>query len=163
MGKLNSFNVGPHREVIGNMCFNSGLCVAGTTGITTTVAIQYSVNGTFAVARAALTNNIITNIAGPLNGVSVTSYTAPAGVTFYLVFCLDAAGLVSVVQGSFAGQALGGGAIGDGAVPDIASTLTAFAMARVVTTGPFTAGTTAFGTLNTATFFNLSCLPPNNP
>ena len=32
MGKLNSFNVGPHREVIGTMCFNSGLCVAGTTG-----------------------------------------------------------------------------------------------------------------------------------
>lgn len=163
MGKLNSLWVAPHREMMGTQALNSGLCVAGTTGITTTVTIQYAISGIYAVAKTAMTNNIITNITGPLNGVSATSYTAPANVTFYLVFCLDSAGLVSVVQGSYAGQPLGNGATGNGDVPDVPSTVCPFAMAKVATTAVFTAGTTSFGTGNTATFYNLMVLPATNP
>ena len=148
------------------MATSSGTLAIGTvtSGINTTTTIAYAVNGIFS-AKTAMTSQVLTNINGPLNGPSVTSYTQPASTTVYYVLCLDSVGTVSVVQGSYAGQPLGGGAIGNGDVPDVSATVCPFGMIKIVLGATtFTAGTTLLGAANvTATYFNLLCIPATNP
>lgn len=159
MARLNDIGTAAVRFAIAN--YNAGK--AGlTTGTTTTAvktvaATNYTINGIF-YTKAITDNMAITTATGPVNG-SVSTYVQPTNTTAYYVVCLNAAGALSVVQGSYAGQNLGGGAIGDGSIPDVPSTVCAIGVFKLITTtAAFTIGTTAItsAAVGTATFYDIS-------
>jgi hypothetical protein len=83
--------------------FTSGLMVVGTTtsGINTTVAIQYAINGRFAVAKTAMTSQAYA--CEPGTGLLATAPNAfvniPVGKACAFAWLLDSAGSVTCAQG----------------------------------------------------------------
>jgi hypothetical protein len=155
-----------HRALVGNVTLSRGALAIGTvkSGINTANAITYAVNGVIPAAKGAMTSQALTAGTGPVLAGQVNGrYVQPAGTTVYYVVCLDIAGAVTCVQGTYNGQPLGGpGVIGDGSIPDIPSNVTPFGVIKVVTTGAatFTLGTTLFDATNvTTTFFDVHMLP----
>lgn len=92
---------------------------------------------------------------------SVGFYVQPANTTVYYVLCVNAAGTVRVVQGTYDGQPIsnmGTTMVGKSVIPDIPDAFVAFAVMKVVTGGSaFTPGTTALTGI--ATFIDVAVLP----
>jgi hypothetical protein len=85
-------------------CFTSGLMVIGTTksGINTSVAIQFAINGRFAVAKTAITSAAYA--CEPGTGILATAPNAfvniPVGQACAFAWLLDSAGAVTCAQGA---------------------------------------------------------------
>lgn len=151
--------------------------LGGAATVKTTNAISYTVNGV-QYSKAALSAQAITATHDAYGNAAV-GYVQPAGTTVYYTLSVNAAGTISVAQGTYAGQkagtdpAVGVGPaynqgtsfIGNGAVPDVPAGYTAFGVIKVVTAGAatFTAGTTALDAANvTASYFDVMVLPSGN-
>lgn len=157
-----------NRYLHGNVVLSRAVLAIGTTksAIDTTNAVVFANNGVI-YNKAAMTSQVLTSATGPLApGVGSTTggtYVQPAGKTVYYVVCLDSAGTVTCVQGSYNGQPLGGpGLVGDGKIPDPGTSVTPFGVIKVVTAGAatFTLGTTLFDAANvTTTFYDVHVLP----
>lgn len=160
MARLNDISNAALRGAVGNYNMTKGVLAinaASAATIKSTNAYTYAVNGIL-YSKAALSAQVITNMTGPVQA-STTTYVQPISTTVYYVVCLDAAGTVSIVQGSYATQALGGGAIGDGSIPDVASTVTPIGIFKVATnaSATFTAGTTALDAAGvTVTYYDVA-------
>lgn len=164
-------------RIVAAQALNSGLAVIGATAsaFTTSVAINYVIDGIIRVL-AAQTNTALTALAAADLPSSQADWrqpsgsagfiTQPANTTVYYVLCVNAAGAVRVVQGTWQGQSLtlpnGYTVVGDGSVPDIPLGVAPFALIRVTTGGSaFVPGTTALTGI--ATFFNVNMLPGGRP
>ena len=85
-------------------CFTSGLMVIGTTksGINTSVAIQFAINGRFATAKTAITSAAYS--CEPGTGILATAPNAfvsiPVGQACAFAWLLDSAGAVTAAQGA---------------------------------------------------------------
>ena len=159
----------------------------GTRGVT-----KATLNGTGAAATVTTTGTNTFMVDGVLysfaawtvQAVTVThnmfgtpvatqaAYVQPAGTTVYYVVGLNAAGTVSVTQGSYAGQPIAAvsgvtqATTGVGGLPVVPAGVAPIGMFRVVTAGvaTFTAGTTNWNATNvTPTFYDLSVLPSVAP
>jgi hypothetical protein len=113
--------------------------------------MRYDIGGV-QCTTADVTNKALATLAALQN--PVTGYDGyidqPVSTTVYYVACVNAAGTVYVIQGTYDGQVLGGslaiGPRGDGSIPQIAvpDTYAPFAVFKVVngTNAVFTPGTT---------------------
>lgn len=158
MARLNDIGNAPVRFALANCnTVKAGLTTATTTtAVKTVAATNYTINGIY-YTKAITDNMAITTATGPVNA-STTTYVQPLNTVAYYVVCLDAAGALSIVQGSYAGQPLGGGAIGDGSIPDVPTTVCAIGIFKLsTTTAAFTIGTTAVtsAAVGTATFYDI--------
>lgn len=107
---------------------------------------------------ADVTNKALATLAALQNPVTGYDgyYDQPKSTTVYYTACVNAAGTMYVIQGTYAGQVLGGskaiGPRGDGSIPQIAvpDTYAPFAVFKVVngTTAVFTPGTTNWDATN---------------
>jgi hypothetical protein len=173
MAKLSDLPTAAAR-ILAACSFNSGLAVIGSTAtaFTTSVAIQHAIDGIIRVLAAQTNTALAPLVAADLPAATGADFkqpsgslgfvTQPAGTTVYYVLCVNAAGTVKVVQGTWAGQQLtlpnGYTVVGDGSVPDIPLGVAPFAVIKVTTVGSvFTPATTALTSI--ATFFNVAFLP----
>lgn len=146
-------------------CFTSGLMVIGTTksGINTSVAIQYAINGKFAVAKTAITS--APYACEPGTGILATAPNAfvsiPVGKACAFAWLLDANGAVTCAQGDIVDD-IGTATICP--VPAIPVNRTVFGASKVRNTsaaaGVFIPGTTLHDAAGvTATYVNLAQHP----
>jgi hypothetical protein len=162
MARLNDISNAALRGSVGGFVSGNAGFAAGTNAgsVKTTNAINYAING-IVYAKAATDNQTLaaSTTTGPLNATT-TTYVQPLNTTVYYVVCYDSAGTLSMYQGSYAGQDLGGGAKGDGSIPDVPSTVCPIGMFKVTsstlayTIGAATALTS--GNYGTVTFYSLS-------
>lgn len=177
MSALKDIQNGDIRRAVGNFCMSKitlAINLGGAATVKSTGATIYVIDG-IAYTKAALAAQAITvthdcfgNAVGAPN---LSAYVQPAGTTAYLLLCLNAAGTLAVVQGSYLGQSL--------AFPDLSKVLTgtgaigvepagytAIGLIKVVTAGAatFTPGTTALDAANvTATYYDLTDVPSVAP
>ena len=154
----------------GGLAINLG----GAATVKTAAALQPVINGV-QYTKAALAAQAI-NITHDAQGSAALGFVQPSGVTVYYTLGTNAAGAVSVSQGTFNGQrysadpsvglgsasAMGTSFIGNGAIPDVPAGFAPFGVIKVVTAGlaTFTAGTTALDATNvTASFFDIALVP----
>lgn len=172
MSKLSALMSAAAR-LVGNMVYNSGLAVIGSTAsaFTTTVIIQYAIDGiirnlaaqTNTALAALVASDLPSSQAAWLQPAGLAAfYTQPANTTVYYVIGVNAAGTVKVVQGLYSGQQIqypgGLSVVGDGSVPDVPDGFVAFAVLKVASGGSaFIPGTTALTGIGT--FLNVSVLP----
>lgn len=146
-------------------CFTSGLMVVGTApaAINTSVAIQYAINGRFAVAKTAMTSQAYA--CEPGTGILATAPNAfvniPVGRACAFAWLLDSAGAVTCAQGDIVDD-IGTGTICP--VPFIPPNRAVFGASKVRNTsaaaGVFIPGTTSHAATGvTATYVNLSQHP----
>jgi hypothetical protein len=147
--------------------------------VKTTNALSYTVDGVQYSASALAAQSIAVThdwkgqavAVGSNSASAVQAYVQPAGTTVYYLLCVNAAGTVAVVQGSYAGQSVSYAPgdpskvlVGTGNVPVEPAGYTAFGLIKVVTNAAttFTPGTTALdnGGL-TVTYFDLARVPSN--
>lgn len=182
MSKLSDLTGQALRDLIGNMAYSKGGLAIGTApaGINTTAAISYSVNGVLPAAKAAMTSQSITvthTDDGRMVGGGITqqapAVAVPFPVTVYYTLGLNAAGAVSVSQGTYAGQLLpigqnGTSYAGDGSVPNAPAGYVPFGVVKVTSIAgaagvlgtAFIPGTTALNAAGiTATFFDIAVMP----
>lgn len=161
-------------RIIANRAANSGAAVIGGTAaaFTTSVAVAYTIDGRY-LSLGAQTNTALSALAAADLPASQSSWvqpsgasgfvTQPANTTNYYVLCVNAAGAVRVVQGTWVGQLIvtnGVESRGNGDVPQIPDGVAPFALLRVVSGGStFLAGTTAL--TGVGTFQNIEYLPTN--
>lgn len=171
---------GPSRYLIGNHNTTRGIFAIGTSkaAINTTAAITPVIDGVMRT-KAAVTSTALVAAVGATHLSTAEAnwtqpsghpgfYTQPASTTVYYVVCINAAGTVVVVQGTYAGQPIassGGYAQGSGGVPNIPASLCPFGMIKIVTGATtFVPATTEFDAANvTATFYDLANLPSTAP
>lgn len=178
MAKLNDISSKAVREALGAMCVGAGtkpilaINAASAATVKTTNALTFSVDGVL-YSKAALAAQVLTvkdTLQKAVTGRSVF-YVQPANTTVYYVLCIDAAGNVYTVQGTYDGQALlmpdtNMPVTGKGGVPDVdTSTYAVIGMIKIALGATtFTVGTTALDAANvTATYFDLVRLPSTNP
>lgn len=97
------------RQALYGMCFTKGVLAinaGGAATVRTTNALTYSVGGAL-FTKAALSAQAITPThrydGSPVSAIR-PAYVQPVSSTVVYLVCLNAAGTVAVVQGSFAGQ-----------------------------------------------------------
>lgn len=140
------------------MCFNSGAVAAGTTAGTVQIAaaIAYAINAIF--YSKAITNNIALPAPSPVNQYTAGAIQSiPVGQKALFAGFLDAAGNVTFAQSALVD--------GDEEAPVIATPedKACFVVFTVkATSAVFVPGTTALGTGNTATFYNVAAMPGSN-
>ena len=162
--------------LLGNVSLNKAVLainLASAATVKTTNALTYTVNGVL-YTKAALAAQAIT-VTHDAYGNVFPGYLIPVNKTVYLTLALNAAGTLSVVQGTFAGQVAQGDPsigvgpaynngisfVGSGAVPDVPAGYTAIGVIKLVNgAAPFTIGTTALdaGTVVTS-YFDVAILP----
>ena len=146
-------------------CFTSGLMVQGTApaGINTSVAIQFAINGRFAVAKTAMTSQAY--VCEPGTGIVPTAPNAfasiPVGRACAFAWLLDSAGAVTCVQGDIV-EDVGTGTLCP--VPAIPVNRAVFGISKVRNTtaaaGVFIPATTSHAATGvTATYTNVSQHP----
>lgn len=154
----------------------AGLAInaAAAPTIKTLNALSVAINGVF-VANAALAAQSIAITHDSYGAVSL-GYVQPAGQTVYYTLGINALGVISVAQGTFAGQKynqdptvgvgsanmMGTTFIGSGNVSDVPAGYAPFGVIKVVTTGvaTFTPGTTALDAANvTVSYFDVAVVP----
>ena len=148
----------------------AGSGAAATVSTTGTNVIM--VDGVFVSFAAWTVQSIaITPSAGALPVSLQAAYVQPIATTVYYVVCMNAAGTVGVVQGSYAGQAIAAipgytsAMTGIGGLPQLPSGYAPIGIIKVVTTsGTFTPATTLWNAGGfTATFTDVSVLPTVAP
>lgn len=155
------------RELVANRC-HSKITLAINAGSAATVkntgAVIYSVDGVM-YTKSALSAQAIT-VTHNYTGAAGGAYVQPANTTVFYVLCLNAAGTVAVVQGTYSGQNLSGTsagatAKGTGLIPNAPADYTPIGIIKIATGAvTFTAGTTALDAANvTATYYDVSILP----
>ena len=177
MSALKDIQNGDLRKALGNSCLSKitlAINLAGAATVKSTNAATYTVDGV-AYTKAALAAQSIAVthdcFGKAVGGNELSAYVLPAGKTMYLLICLNAAGTVAVVQGSYSGQSL--------AYPDLQRTLTgagdvpqepagyvAIGLIKIATANAatFTPGTTALDATDvTATYYDLQRVPSVNP
>lgn len=173
------------QRLIGNMVFGPRPALAisgsGAATVSTGAAIQFALGGILrqraALSAVALAPLASADFALPNSQLALSFrqpsgstgfLTQPANTTAYYVLCVNAAGTVRVVQGTWDGQLItlnGLSQAGRSWVPDVPDTWVPFGMIKVVTGATtFLAGTDALDKANvTFTFMDLAVLPPDNP
>lgn len=131
MAKLSDLQHRALRELLGTYCVGTAtINLQNATATYDVVAepdglLLLSING-FAKAVATGADKALATLAAlqePVTGYT-TYIDQPKNTTVYYVCCVNAAGTFYVIQGTYAGQVLGGskaiGPRGDGGIPDIA-------------------------------------------
>lgn len=176
---------GPARYLAGNRCMSRPVVAMYATTksqIQTSAAIENVIDGiirnvaAISSGAALVACKAATHLAAAEadwlqpSGLDGSFYVQPAGKTVYYVLCVNAAGTVVVVQGTYDGQPLvsggsGLGAEGSGSIPDIPNSLAPFGLIKIVTgSATFTVGTTLFDAANqTSTFYDIANLPAVAP
>jgi hypothetical protein len=178
MAALKEISNGIIRLALGNSCISKAILAinaGGAATVKTTNAINFGVDGVlYSKAALAAQSIAVTHDAfgNPVGGNNLAAYVQPAGTTSYLLLCVNAAGTVAVVQGTYAGQALSFPndlskvLTGKGDIPAEPAGYTAFGLIKVVTAGAatFQPGTTLLDAANvTATYFDLEYVPSVAP
>lgn len=180
MSSLKQISSAPVRSVLGNRCMSRPIVAIGTTksAINTTAAAEFTIDGIIYNKAAMTSEALVATVAATHLPASQAAwlqpsglsgfYTQPASTTVYYVLTLNAAGTMTVVQGTYDGQPIANGAgyaEGDGSVPALPEGVAPFGMVKVVTGATtFVPATTLFDAANvTATFYTLACLPAANP
>lgn len=174
--KLSDVTAAALLGLLGNVSLSKAVLainIGGAATVKTTNALTYTVNGVlYAKAALAAQSIVVTHDA---YGNAFSGYVVPVNKTVYLTLALNAAGAVSVVQGTFAGQVAQGDPtigvgpaynngisfVGSGAVPDVPSGYTAIGVIKLVNgAATFVPGTTALdaGTV-VASYFDVAVLP----
>ena len=159
--------LGFRNETVRAAAVNLAINAATAATVKTNGALSYTNNGV-SLYKAALAAQSIVPTAGLV-------YVQPVNTTVYYSIGLDAAGVVSVTQGSYVGQMLsqdptkgvgisqgGTSYVGDGAIPDVPAGVTPIGIIKVVTNGAttFTAGTTALDAAGlTVTYYDVQVMP----
>ena len=177
MSKLSDLNSAAAR-LLGNMVLTKANAVIGATAtaFTTGNAITTVIDGVMrtlaAQTNTALAALATADFAAPTSQAALNFlqpsgltgfYVQPAGTTVYYALCVNSAGTVRVVQGTYDGQQLQAGlsAPGKSWIPDVPDSWAPFAVMKVVTAGSaFTPATTALTGL--ATFADVAILPSAN-
>jgi len=148
-----SFNA--EGQTAGNMTLSSGGLATGTVNSTvkTVNTISYLINGIFYSRVAA--DNIALPAPSPAGAYTAGKYqTIPAGMKALFALCLNAAGTFSFEQSALVG--------GDDPAPVVGldgDRVVVGVFTVKATTAPFVPGTTALGTGNTVTYYNVSRMP----
>lgn len=166
------------RTVLGNSSIVKGVLAinaGGAATVKTTNALTFTIDG-IQYTKAALAAQVITvthDCFGQLvGGNNLPAYVQPTGQTAYYLLCVNAAGAIAVVQGSYAGQVqsyandLSKVLTGNGGLPIEPAGYTAFGLLKVATAGgaTFTPGTTLLDAANvTVTYFDLEYVPSVAP
>lgn len=183
MSKLSDLTSAAAR-ILGNMNLSQkavlAINAASAATVKTTGALVFLVDG-IQYTKAALSAQVLSALAAA-DFVASTSqaalnylqpsgltgfYVQPASTTVYYVLCVNNAGTVKVVQGTYDGQQLLAGlsAPGKSWVPDIPETWTPIGLIKIVTNSSttFTPATTALDAAGlTVTFTDLAMLPSAN-
>lgn len=176
MSRLNEIQHNVLRNLIGNRCFSKpvlAINAGGAATIKTTVVpaggIVFTVDGVSKL-KANLAAEVLATLAAVQREITGLDgyYVQPIGKTVYYLVCLDAAGTVYTIQGTYVGQSFTpySNRLGDGKMPcDIGSTLTPIGYIKVVTgSATFTPATTLLDAANiTFTFGDLSAIPSTDP
>lgn len=150
-----------------------------TATVQTTGAIVSQIGGVTR-SRAELAAQSLAPTHDIFGNANTSVYAQPIGSTVYYVLGVNAAGTVSIVQGTFAGQNLvppvtsGVGAlansgtsfVGDGSVPSLPDGFAPAGLLKVVngSAGTFTPGTTNLNTAGLAlTFWDINLIPEGRP
>lgn len=178
MSALRDILNGSLRKALGNRCLSKiTLAINGAAAATvkSTGAINYCIDGIFYTKAALAAQSIAVTHdfqGNPVSASAISSYVLPAGKTMYLLLCLNAAGTVAVVQGSYEGQSIPNGTdkakvlVGNGDIPAEPAGYTAIGLIKITTAGAatFTPGTTALDAANvTATYHDLAAVPTTAP
>lgn len=176
MSALNEVANAMLRKAFGNSCIIKGaiaINAGGAATIKTTGALTYGVDGilynknALAAQSIAVTHDAFGNVVG---GQNLPAYVQPGGTSVYYLLCLNAAGNVAVVQGTYLNQAMQypdnqRTLVGTGNVPQWEPAgYTAFGLIKVVTGAavPFTPGTTPLDTAGlVVTYLDLEYIPTN--
>jgi hypothetical protein len=161
------------RKALLDRCYTKGVLAinAGSAAtVKTTNALVFSIDGVM-YTKAALAAQAITvthGAYGELVAAGPAKYTQPVLTTVYYLVCLNAAGTVAVVQGSYAGQIqtfandLSKVFTGTGAIPDEPAGYTAIGAFKVAlaNAATFNPATTALDATDvTVTYYDLSVVP----
>lgn len=174
MSSLSNVSDAALRKLLGNQCMtkatlaiNAGLAAT----IKTTGATIYCIDGilytkaALAAQSFAVTHNAFGETVG---GSQPAAYVQPVLTTVFYLVCLNAAGTVAIVQGSYAGQSIAYPSdlskvlTGQGGLPVEPEGYTAIGVVKIALAGAatFTPGTTALDAANvTATYYDVSRLP----
>ncbi len=172
MSNLSDITSAPIRDMLGNRSTAKAILAinaASAATVKTTGALAYTVDG-IQYAKAILSAQSIA-VTHDANGASAAGgYVQPAGTTAYLTLGVNAAGTISVSQGSYVGQDVSLGqagttALGNGRVPPAPSGYTPFGVMKVVLGATtFTPGTTLLDAANvTVSYFDIAVLPAGTP
>jgi hypothetical protein len=171
------------RTAHGNFNLNKAVLAingAGAATVKTTNALSYVIDGVQYSASALAAKSIAVThdwqgkavaAANAATATAVPAYVQPVSTTAYYLLCVNAAGTIAVVQGSYAGQAISYAPgdpskvlVGTGNTPVEPAGYTAFGLIKVVTNGSatFTPGTTLLDAAGlTVSYFDLARVPTN--
>lgn len=172
MSKLSDLTNKAVMDLLGSMNFVKpvlAINAASAATVKTTNALTYTVNGVM-YSKAILAAQSIA-VTHTDNGRAVGGgYVQPASTTVYYTLSVNAAGVISVTQGTFAGQTVvvgqsGTSYAGDGSIPDVPAGYSAFGVIKVITNAgqTFAPGTDALDNLtklaSAAAYFDICSLP----
>jgi hypothetical protein len=181
MSALNEAAHSGLRKILGNLSLAKailGINAAGAATVKTTNALAYNIDGVqYAKAALAAQSLAVTHdtfgqpvSAAGTGGPNLSAYVQPINTTAYYLLCVNAAGQIAVVQGSYAGQVmqyqdLQRQLTGTGFVPQVEPAgYVAFGIVKVATNGAatFTPGVTLLDAAGvTATYFDVANIPSN--
>lgn len=177
MAALKDITNGILRRALGNSNLVKAVLainLGGAATVKTTNALSYTIDGIY-YTKAALAAQAITvthdKDGNPVGGQNLPKYVQPINTTAYYLLCVNAAGTIAVVQGSYAGQSqaypdLQRISTGTGDVPQEPVGYTAFGLIKVATNGvaTFDPATTALDAAGlTVSYFDLEYVPTANP
>jgi hypothetical protein len=178
MSALKDIQNGDLRKALGNYCLSKitlAISAGGAATVKSTGAILYVIDGVAYTASAlaaqslAVTHDCFGNAVG---GNNPSEYTQPVLTTAYYLICINAAGTVAVVQGSYAGQSIAYPndrskiLVGTGGIPAEPAGYTAIGMFKVAlaAAATFDPATTALDAANvTVTYYDLTRVPAVAP
>lgn len=177
MASLRDITNGIVRKALGNANLSKAILAinaASAATVKTTGALAYVIDGIL-LSKAALAAQAITithdKDGNPVGGANLSKFVQPINTTVYYLLCVNSAGTIATVQGTYAGQSLAYPdlqriATGTGDVPPEPAGYTAFGLIKVTTNGvaTFDPATTALDAAGlTVTFFDLEYVPSANP
>lgn len=172
MSNLSGITSAPIRDLMGNRSTAKAILAinaASAATVKTTGALAYTVDG-IQYAKAILAAQSIAVTHDANGNPAAGGYVQPADTIAYLTLGVNAAGAISVSQGSYLGQDVSLGqagttAVGNGRVPPAPSGFTPFGLIKVmVGAATFTPGVTALDAANvTASYFDIAVLPAGAP
>ena len=174
MSSLSKVRDAELRRLLGNQCLSKvtlAINAGSAATIKTTGATIFSIDGVLYTKAALLAQSfaVTHNACGEaVGGDQPPAYVQPVLTTVFYLVCLNAAGTVAIVQGSYEGQSiaypndLSKVLTGKGGRPKEPEGYTAIGVVKIALAGAatFTPGTTALDAANvTATYYDVSRLP----